>query len=270
MATTKPTLAAVPLRSRRTLPRPPCSWCGTGRRPTTGKVLPGRAPGLHLADDGQAPGRAPPPSASPSSSGSTRSTPRRSSAPARPRRRSPRRAGCKAQVDRGLLECDFGEWTGAELKKLMKLPEWGTVQRAPSTFRFPGGESFTEMQTRMVTTLDQLRARAPRRHDRVRLARRHRSRPPSPTPSAPTSTCSSASSSALLGHRDRLRPRRAGRAHRQLDRRLARRAAAVAEATMGVFYEFDEVDAFTVGAIGEPGAAHVLPPGPRAARRGSP
>ncbi|MGZ4724919.1 MAG: histidine phosphatase family protein, partial [Ilumatobacteraceae bacterium] len=61
-------------------------------------------------------------------------------------------------VDKGLLECDFGDWTGGELKKLMKLPEWNTVQRAPSTFRFPGGESFTEMQGRMVGTIDRLRA----------------------------------------------------------------------------------------------------------------
>jgi probable phosphoglycerate mutase len=43
----------------------------------------------------------------------------------------------------------------------MKLPEWNTVQRAPSTFRFPNGESFTEMQTRMVTTLDAIRAEHP-------------------------------------------------------------------------------------------------------------
>ena len=39
----------------------------------------------------------------------------------------------------------------------MKLPEWRTVQQAPSTFRFPGGESFAEMQYRMVGTLDRLR-----------------------------------------------------------------------------------------------------------------
>ena len=67
----------------------------------------------------------------------------------------------KVRVDKGLLECDFGEWTGAELKRLMKLPEWGTVQRAPSTFTFPGGESFTAMQTRMVSTIDRLRAQHP-------------------------------------------------------------------------------------------------------------
>src|SRR5205814_10581668 len=53
------------------------------------------------------------------------------------------------------------EGTGAELGKLMKLPDWGTVQRAPSTFRFPGGESFSEMQHRIVSTLDKLRAAHP-------------------------------------------------------------------------------------------------------------
>jgi probable phosphoglycerate mutase len=38
----------------------------------------------------------------------------------------------------------------------MKLPEWSTVQKSPSTFRFPQGESFIEMQTRMVTAIDEL------------------------------------------------------------------------------------------------------------------
>ena len=65
------------------------------------------------------------------------------------------------RIDRGLLEADFGDWTGRELKSLMKLPEWNTVQRAPSTFRFPGGESFLEMQTRIVGALDRLRSLHP-------------------------------------------------------------------------------------------------------------
>ena len=43
----------------------------------------------------------------------------------------------------------------------MSKPEWATVQRAPSTFRFPGGESFVEMQLRMVSTLDRLREAHP-------------------------------------------------------------------------------------------------------------
>ncbi|MDQ3294280.1 MAG: histidine phosphatase family protein, partial [Actinomycetota bacterium] len=56
---------------------------------------------------------------------------------------------------------DFGEWTGAELKRLVKLPEWKQVQNAPSTFRFPGGESFAEMQLRICTTLQGLVADHP-------------------------------------------------------------------------------------------------------------
>ena len=43
----------------------------------------------------------------------------------------------------------------------MKLPEWQTVQRYPSGFRFPNGESFAEMQTRIVGALDKLVARHP-------------------------------------------------------------------------------------------------------------
>ena len=131
-----------------------------GATPTTGKLLPGRAPGLHLADTGIAQaeraaeriaalGRVDAIYASPLER--TRET----AAPIAKAR------GLKVGIERGLLECDFGDWTGAELKDLMKLPEWRTVQKAPSTFRFPNGESFTEMQVRIISALDRLRQRHP-------------------------------------------------------------------------------------------------------------
>jgi probable phosphoglycerate mutase len=128
-----------------------------GQTPTTGKVLPGRAPGLHLADTGRTQAQAAADRiAALGRVDAIYSSPleraRETAAPIGTAR------GLKVHIDRGLLECDFGDWTGSELKKLMKLPEWNTVQRAPSTFRFPGGESFTEMQSRMVTALDRLRA----------------------------------------------------------------------------------------------------------------
>jgi probable phosphoglycerate mutase len=69
--------------------------------------------------------------------------------------------GVRVKVDRGLLECDFGDWTGGDLAKLRKRPEWSTVQRYPSGFRFPDGESFTEMQVRITTTLHRLVERHP-------------------------------------------------------------------------------------------------------------
>jgi probable phosphomutase (TIGR03848 family) len=135
-----------------------------GLTPTTGKSLPGRAKGLHLADTGQkqavdAADRI----AALATDGRTvdavyASPLERTRETAAPIAKA---VGRKVQIERGLLECDFGDWTGAELKNLMKLPEWNTVQRAPSTFRFPGGESFTEMQTRIVGAIDKVRTAHP-------------------------------------------------------------------------------------------------------------
>jgi broad specificity phosphatase PhoE len=65
----------------------------------------------------------------------------------------------RVKIDRGLLEADFGTWTGKKLKDLMKRPEWRTVQRYPSGFRFPDGESFAEMQTRIVSSLQAIAGR---------------------------------------------------------------------------------------------------------------
>lgn len=128
-----------------------------GTTPTTGQVLPGRAPGLHLADQGRdqatnLAGRL--------SSWSARKITAVYASPLERTRETAapiaRALGLRVRVHRGLLECDFGDWTGAELKKLAKLPEWTTVQRYPSGFRFPGGESFVAMQARIVGTLSDL------------------------------------------------------------------------------------------------------------------
>jgi probable phosphomutase (TIGR03848 family) len=54
----------------------------------------------------------------------------------------------------GVLEADYGEWTGGALAELAKTDLWRTVQRAPSRARFPGGESLAGMQARMVAALE--------------------------------------------------------------------------------------------------------------------
>jgi broad specificity phosphatase PhoE len=69
--------------------------------------------------------------------------------------------GCDVRVDDGLLELDVGTWTGLELKAATKRPEWATIQRYPSGFAFPDGESFLAMQARVVATLDRLRTAHP-------------------------------------------------------------------------------------------------------------
>jgi probable phosphoglycerate mutase len=129
-----------------------------GTTPTTGKVLPGRTPGLHLADAGRAQAQAVADRiATLKRVDAVYSSPleraRETAAPiARARR-------LRVAVERGLLECDFGDWTGGELKALAKLPEWKTVQRYPSGFRFPGGESFTEMAARTQDAVAKLATR---------------------------------------------------------------------------------------------------------------
>ncbi len=60
----------------------------------------------------------------------------------------------EVNVRPGLVESDIGEWQGVELKKAHKFPEWKFVQATPSRFRFPGGESFLEMQTRLVSEVE--------------------------------------------------------------------------------------------------------------------
>ena len=130
-----------------------------GETPTTGQVLPGRAPNLHLSERGRAQAE--------------RVAERLEGLPvtavySSPLERAQETAGPTAaangleiQPADGLLECDFGDWTGAEISRLAALPEWRTVQSSPSTFRFPNGESFTEMQDRMVGALEDLVAAHP-------------------------------------------------------------------------------------------------------------
>lgn len=65
------------------------------------------------------------------------------------------------QIAEGMLEADFGEWQGKELKELSKLPEWHMVQHYPSAFRFPDGESMRNMQFRAVSTLERIAEQHP-------------------------------------------------------------------------------------------------------------
>jgi probable phosphomutase (TIGR03848 family) len=151
-----------------------------GTTPTTGKELPGRAPGLHLSDDGRRQAddvaarilslaRPPAPDgASANGQGSARKGLPVAAVYASPLERTRETAapiaaalGLDVRVDEGLVELDIGDWTGMELKAAMKRPEWATVQRYPSGFTFPGGESFQAMQTRVLAALDRMRAAHP-------------------------------------------------------------------------------------------------------------
>lgn len=154
-----------------------------GATATTGQRLPGRAPDLHLSDDGRAQAdrvaariaglaAGPPPAdgqrpdrgrgrrraAGPAVAAVYASPLERTRETATPIARA---LDCEVVVDDGLIELDVGDWTGLELKAARKRKEWATIQRYPSGFTFPGGESFVAMQARITGTLDRLRAAHP-------------------------------------------------------------------------------------------------------------
>ena len=123
-----------------------------GHTPTTGKILPGRTKGLHLSDLGkeQAEKVASHLSSLNSISAVYSSPMERTFETAKPIAKA---FGKSVRKHQGLIEADFGKWTGRKLSELRKLKDWEKVQKNPSLFRFPDGESFMEMQSRMVTTV---------------------------------------------------------------------------------------------------------------------
>jgi len=130
-----------------------------GTTATTGKVLPGRAPGLHLSARGteQAAAVAARIAAVPTAPAAVYASPlERAMETAAPIARALR---LRVRTAPGLLECDFGDWTGARLSALRRRREWRAVQTTPSTFRFPRGESFSEMQSRCWEAVLELAAR---------------------------------------------------------------------------------------------------------------
>jgi probable phosphomutase (TIGR03848 family) len=114
----------------------------------TGPVLAGWTPGVHLDDRGQEQARA--------------LAERLSKVPvagivASPLERCQETASALAGgrdlavvTDERLGECRYGDWTGQELKKLVKDPLWKVVQAHPSAAAFPGGEALRDTQNRAV------------------------------------------------------------------------------------------------------------------------
>jgi probable phosphoglycerate mutase len=133
-----------------------------GLTPTTGVKLPGRAPGLHLSDEGRKQAEALP--------ARLAAVPRLSAVYASPLERARETAAPLARarqlavrIDRDLAELDVGDFTGLSLAQASRRADWATVQRHPSGYRFPNGESFAAMQARMGEAL-------------ARLVERHRGR----------------------------------------------------------------------------------------------
>lgn len=64
----------------------------------------------------------------------------------------------------GLLECDYGDWSGRTLQELAGEDLWSVVQRQPSAAAFPGGESLAQMQARAVEAVRRLDREVEQQH----------------------------------------------------------------------------------------------------------
>lgn len=125
-----------------------------GTTPTTGRILPGQARGLHLADEGRRQAEGMARQVAGLSLAAIYASPleraRETAAPVA----APRRLAVR--VEPALSDLDAGDWTGASLRRLARKPEWRIVQRHPTGFRFPGGESFVAMQARVTEAIGRI------------------------------------------------------------------------------------------------------------------
>jgi probable phosphoglycerate mutase len=56
----------------------------------------------------------------------------------------------------GLLEVEYGRWTGRSLKQVARTKLWQVIQARPSRVRFPEGETIREAQLRAVEAVESL------------------------------------------------------------------------------------------------------------------
>lgn len=61
--------------------------------------------------------------------------------------------GLTPVVEPELAEVEYGQWTGKEIKELLKEPLWQVVQQHPSAAVFPGGEGLAAVQARAVAAI---------------------------------------------------------------------------------------------------------------------
>ena len=117
-------------------------------------TLAGRLPGVRLDDVGHRAGRAYGGPARGRAARRDRHQPARALPGDGPGdRRAPTPPGRRSRTERGLTECDYGEWQGRPLRELAKEKLWATVQSQPSAATFPGGESLPAMQARAVNAV---------------------------------------------------------------------------------------------------------------------
>ncbi len=66
--------------------------------------------------------------------------------------------GLEPQVDEGVGEVDYGDWTDQPLDDLRERDLWPVIQHTPSRAAFPGGETIRGAQARAVDAVEEIAA----------------------------------------------------------------------------------------------------------------
>ena len=130
-----------------------------GNTPTTGKVLPGRAKGFHSLTQDEIRQRLLL-SELRLSLEWTQFTAHLLNGPEKLQHRLPLNEVSRQRLTEAYSSANSEIGPAPNCRNSQSCPS-GRQCSAPSTFRFPNGESFTEMQVRMVSTLDRLRSAHP-------------------------------------------------------------------------------------------------------------
>jgi probable phosphomutase (TIGR03848 family) len=126
----------------------------------TGRRLSGRAPGIHLSDEGhrqaeQLAGRLDPLPLT-----AVYTSPLERCLETAQAIAGPRGLTVRAALD--LTEIDYGKWTGRSMAQLVRTALWKKVQQSPSSVTFPDGEGLVDAQRRSVAALEEIAAKHPR------------------------------------------------------------------------------------------------------------
>lgn len=57
------------------------------------------------------------------------------------------------EISDGLIEVDYGTWSGRKLSRLSREPLWKMIQSTPSKVQFPLGEKLSAMQKRALSVI---------------------------------------------------------------------------------------------------------------------
>jgi probable phosphomutase (TIGR03848 family) len=122
----------------------------------TGKRLTGWTPGVHLSERGRDQAEAVARRLAALKPAAIYSSPlERCRETAEPLAKASGRA---IRVLEDLGEVRYGEWTGRSLAQLARTNLWKSVQRSPSSVRFPGGETLAETQVRAAAAAERIAA----------------------------------------------------------------------------------------------------------------